>query len=234
MAEDSNTYEREAITNWLEKYGTSPITRKLMTVDKLRTNTIVKRLVDEFESGLQKQMYRFILGIDVKKGDRLFVAFGKSVHKAQWINRANEPKIILMTISGARAQKEASFFVELTKHPHIVRTYGLVDYPDDKRNEGVMLLQEYGVMGDLLEFLSTLENVPKEAVLCEMFMQIADAMTFLAYNRIVHGDLACRNVLLYHFDPNEPKNNVVKVTDFGLSRGSTVYLSVSSSATTTL
>jgi len=67
-----------------------------------------------------------------------------------------------------------------------------------------------------------------------MFLQIIDAMVFLAYNHVVHGDLACRNVLVFRFDETNPKNNVVKVTDFGLSRQSKLYSKTSGSAQTTL
>jgi len=58
-------------------------------------------------------------------------------------------------------------------------------------------------------------------------------INILAYNGIVHGDLACRNVLIFRFDPIEPKKNLVKLTDFGLSRFSTIYSSVIGSVSTT-
>jgi serine/threonine protein kinase len=51
-----------------------------------------------------------------------------------------------------------------------------------------------------------------------MFAQIADAMSYVASKKIVHGDLGCRNVLVFRVDPSEPKNNLVKLTDFGLAR----------------
>jgi serine/threonine protein kinase len=35
---------------------------------------------------------------------------------------------------------------------------------------------------------------------------------------IVHGDLGCRNVLVYKIDPLNPKETLVKITDFGLAR----------------
>jgi serine/threonine protein kinase len=58
-------------------------------------------------------------------------------------------------------------------------------------------------------------------------------INILAYNGIVHGDLACRNVLIFRFDPIEPKKNLVKLTDFGLSRFSKIYSSVIGSVSTT-
>ena len=67
-----------------------------------------------------------------------------------------------------------------------------------------------------------------------MFLQIIDAMIFLAYNRVVHADLACRNVLIFRFDEADPKNNIVKVSDFGLSRQSALYSKTIGSGRTTL
>lgn len=49
------------------------------------------------------------------------------------------------------------------------------------------------------------------AELVEWSSQIANGMTHLEEKKVVHADLACRNILLYD-------NNVVKITDFGLSR----------------
>ncbi|CAF1221160.1 unnamed protein product [Didymodactylos carnosus] len=42
----------------------------------------------------------------------------------------------------------------------------------------------------------------------------------------MQGDLACRNILVFRFDEQEPKNSLVEVTDFGLSRASSIYSSI--------
>jgi serine/threonine protein kinase len=202
-----------------------------LNVTRLIPNLLVKQLIDEqFDATLRKQNYQFKLGDDVKQLDNLFVAFGKSVDAAEWIKKSNGPPIILMTINGAQAQKEAMFYVEMSKHPHIVRTYGLVDNPDEE----VMLVQERAQYGDLLKILKRRNQLPSELVFREIFIQIADAMSFQAHNNIVHGDLACRNILVFKFDEQNPKQTFVKVADFGLSRASSIYKSISSSSSATL
>jgi serine/threonine protein kinase len=97
-----------------------------------------------------------------------------------------------------------------------------------------MLVQEYATEGSLHELLQERSTTLDEKILIEMFLQIIDAMVFLAYNHVVHGDLACRNVLVFRFDETNPKNNIVKVTDFGLSRQSKLYSKTAGSSQTTL
>ena len=42
-------------------------------------------------------------------------------------------------------------------------------------------------------------------------------MEGLAVEGMVHRDLAARNVLVFNFDPADPKATRVKVSDFGLT-----------------
>ncbi|CAG7728821.1 unnamed protein product [Allacma fusca] len=53
--------------------------------------------------------------------------------------------------------------------------------------------------------------VLNQSILTSFCNQIATGMAFLAEKKVIHGDLATRNVLVF-------PNNVVKITDFGLSR----------------
>jgi serine/threonine protein kinase len=240
LADDGHTYEREAIIKWIQKNGRSPITDRPLSLEHLYPNHAIKKAIDHFEKTLKNKNYRYILGIDVQKkaGRPLFQTFGKTIYYAEWLpTNPNLPEIILLKIDGARAQKESSFYVDLSRHPHIVKTYGFVheenDNEDDENN-AIMLLQEHAPMGSLYDLLQERRKAPNENILIEMFLQIIDAMIFLAMNDVVHADLACRNVLVFRFDENNPRNNVVKVTDFGLSRHSKLYSLAPSASKTTL
>ncbi|CAF1561416.1 unnamed protein product [Rotaria sordida] len=101
-------------------------------------------------------------------------------------------------------------------------------------SNSLMLVQEYASEGDLEELLKENEFRPSQAVLLEIFLQIIDAIVYLANYCIVHGDLACRNVLVFRFNNFEPQEILVKLTDFGLTRASTLYSVVVSTASTTL
>jgi serine/threonine protein kinase len=188
--QDGHTYERDAITNWLQTNATSPITREPMTIDSLRPNYIVKKMIDEFTSTSLQKDYQFQLDIDIRKTKRrpLFQAPGKAIYEAEWISKPGPP-IVLLRIDGAKARREASFYVQLGCHPHIVRTYGMLE----NDSNALILVQEYAIEGDLSEPLRGKEFRPSNPVLLEIFVQIIDAMICLADNGIVHGDLACRN-----------------------------------------
>ena len=129
LAQDGHIYEREAIENWIRTKGTSPLTRQELSLEHLYPNDIVKKLVDAFEKSLQQKNYQFILDVDAKKkkGRPLFQTYGKTIYHAEWLpSDSNQPEIILLKIDGARALKEASFYVNLTRQPHVVRTSGFV------------------------------------------------------------------------------------------------------------
>ena len=95
-----------------------------------------------------------------------------------------------------------------------------------------MLLQERAPKPDLFELLRNDEFRPTEKVLCTIFKQICKAMIFLLKANIVHGDLACRNILVFECNSTEPEKNLVKLTDFGLAQQTTVNNSIHPSTAT--
>lgn len=160
--------------------------------------------------------YHFQLDVDIKRRERICNTFAKTIYAAEWISQSGPP-IVLVKIHGARAAREAAFYARLSCHPHIVRTFGFVESSEDC----VMLVQERA-LGDLSERLQEYQFRPSCAVLLEVFLQITEALIYLTDKQIVHSDLACRNILIYEHHESEPSENFVKLTDFGLTRFSTV------------
>jgi serine/threonine protein kinase len=229
---DGHTYERENITAWIQKHATSPITRESMDLSSLRPNYTVKKMVEDFASSSLQKQYQFRLDIDVCKTKQrpIFQSPGKTIYEARWMLKQGPP-IVLIQIDGARAKREASFYVKLSCHPHIVRTYGLVN---SNSIDTTILAQEYAPEGDLSELLRSNNFQPTYEVLLEIFWQITDAMICLADNKIIHGDLACRNVLVFRSSPNQSTEILVKLTDFGLTRASPLFTVIDSPASSTL
>jgi Bruton agammaglobulinemia tyrosine kinase len=166
---------------------------------------------------LLQEQSAFKIGVDVKKEEKITGGFGKTLYKAKWIDREESP-VILIEIKGNNVSEEVYLYISLD-HPHIIKTYGLVDpngYTTDSNS--VLLLQEYAEDGDLGSMLFTKHFVPQQSVLLEIFIQVANAMIFLSKNGIIHGDLSCRNVVVFKSHPYDPKKNLVKLIDFGLTK----------------
>ncbi|UJR37737.1 hypothetical protein I4U23_030432 [Adineta vaga] len=230
VAKDGHTYERTAIIEWIQRNGTSPFTREPITIEGLCPNYAMKNLVEAFREDISKRNYKFKLGVDIDRhSNPFFHTTGKALYDATWIGNPNGPPIVLLKLYGARAEKEAAFYEQLTRHPHIVYTYGLVQPSTSMDSKTfVMLLQEKAPQGSLFNLLEHHgdkhpEDSLSEILLNEIFIQITDAMIFLSEKGIIHGDLACRNVLVFRIDDDEPKKSLVKLTDFGISRGNPIY-----------
>jgi serine/threonine protein kinase len=163
------------------------------------------------KSKLQLEKYQY--GIDIQQTRKLYGMSGKILNLGQWIPRRTD-QIIIVEMSEAIAQHEAFFYQELNGHDHIIRTFG---YVENSLNLTIFV-QEYAPQSDLSNYFLDNEINLSQKILIEIFSQIADAMSYVASKKIVHGDLGCRNVLVYKIDSFEPKNTLVKITDFGLAR----------------
>ncbi|KAI5636958.1 protein tyrosine kinase domain-containing protein [Phthorimaea operculella] len=112
-----------------------------------------------------------------------------------------------MTSNSTEFLKEAAVMHSID-HPSIVRLYGVVLHMDS-----LMLVTELAPLRSLLECLREVSLRPNFPVpnLCEFAEQICDGMTYLEKKRLIHRDLASRNILVFSKDR-------VKISDFGLSR----------------
>jgi STIP1 family protein 1 len=55
IGSDCHTYEHKAIIVWLQEKKTSPITREPMSVDSLRSNLTVKKIIEDLSKLSKKQ-----------------------------------------------------------------------------------------------------------------------------------------------------------------------------------
>jgi len=158
---------------------------------------------------LEKYQY----GTHVRKGRQLYMMSEKKIYFGEWLIGTNDP-IIIIEMSREIAEREAPFYLEVNGHQNIIRTFGSVDNPSNL----TIFIQEYAPQGDLADCLMDNQFQFTQPMLVQIFAQIADAMSYVASKNIVHGDLGCRNILVFQVDSNRPKNNLVKLTDFGLAR----------------
>jgi serine/threonine protein kinase len=153
------------------------------------------------------------MDVNIKIGKQLCGSFGKTCYEAQWIPN-KEPPIILLIMNEETARHEVPFYLQLNSHAHIVHTFGLV------KNDPQLttLVQERAPHGDLQALLQSHRFEPTENVLVNIFLQIIDAMIYLTKQNIVHGDLCCRNILVFQMNSSKLEENVVKLTNFNSAR----------------
>ena len=162
---------------------------------------------------------RYKLDVDIRQGALLVAGFSKKIYQAKWLTEDSCP-IVLIEMKGKNATTEVLLNLIL-EHRNIVKSFGLVEHAATTEHpESILLAQEYAKDGTLHEVLVNRTFTPTTTVLNEIFAQISSAMIYLSEKNIVHGDLACRNVLVFESNPNIPQKNLVKLIDFGLTRHS--------------
>ena len=166
-----------------------------------------KNQIDKYR--LEEYQY----GTDVRKGQQLYGMSGKIIYEGRWISTRAD-LIIIVEMNETIADREALFYLEVKDHKHIIGTLGLVQNSLNL----TIFVQEFARFNDLGSVLLDKQLDISHAILKEMFVQVADAMSYVAGKGIVHGDLGCRNVLVFRVDRSNPKKSLVKITDFGLAR----------------
>uniref|UniRef100_A0A671UQC2 Tyrosine-protein kinase n=1 Tax=Sparus aurata TaxID=8175 RepID=A0A671UQC2_SPAAU len=101
--------------------------------------------------------------------------------------------------------EEAKVMMRLC-HPKLVQLYGVC-----LQQRPLLIVAEFMENGCLLNFLRQRGGSLKEVWLLSMCQDVCEGMEYLEANSFIHRDLAARNCLV-----NE--HNVVKVSDFGMTR----------------
>ncbi|XP_063875014.1 insulin receptor-like isoform X2 [Scylla paramamosain] len=139
----------------------------------------------------------------VGKGNFGLVLKGHLQRGSDWV-----PVAVKKAISPSSQEdmmSEARLMLEL-KSFHIVHAYGVMI-----RSNHTYLVMEYMSKGDLLKYLREQKTMLETEQVCDMALQIADGMAYLASKNYVHRDLAARNCLI-----NEDMK--IKISDFGMTR----------------
>ena len=159
----------------------------------------------------QKELRKYQNNVDVCRDKYLYGKNGRRIYHGHWLEHQVGPCIIIEMINSI-GQHEAFFYRQLNNHQTIIQTYGELENVDNY----VIYVQEFAPYGNLSD--SLYEESLSQTILLEIFLQIADGMSYIASQAIVHGDLTCRSILVFRKDLKQTKNNLVKITDFRLAR----------------
>jgi len=135
---------------------------------------------------------------------------GKGAFGQVFMGLWNSTPVALKTLDKSQAavfEQELAIITKLN-HPNVVSFFGL-----HQLGPVTYLVMEYCQFGSLDKFLQKNPHLSQESLFALAFAT-ARGMLFLSGSKILHNDLACRNLLVQKLD----NRFTVKVTDFGLSR----------------
>jgi len=151
---------------------------------------------------------------EVDFGDLEFVSkIGEGAYGEVWMGRWRKALCAIKKIKNVQSisteqlkdfEAEAALMKKLRPHPNLVLFLGLTKPPN------LCIVTEFVNGGTLLSLLHSHDSIPF-LIVAKIIKGISHGMYHLHQERIVHRDLACRNVLL-------SKDNEPKITDFGMSR----------------
>ncbi|XP_070574594.1 uncharacterized protein [Ptychodera flava] len=183
----------------------------------------VDRQDSELEDYLKEHLPKAALVLNVeKKALKIFEEdligegeFGR-VYKARLTIRGGEKEVAAKTICEIRSDaiclrnfvNEVRCLLALTCHPNIISILGI-----DINGDSKYILTEYASGGDLKTYLKSrrLICIETETLLINVAKDIANGLSFMSIKKIIHKDIAARNVFL-------TKNFTAKIGDFGLAR----------------
>uniref|UniRef100_A0A3Q3IND1 Tyrosine-protein kinase n=1 Tax=Monopterus albus TaxID=43700 RepID=A0A3Q3IND1_MONAL len=123
----------------------------------------------------------------------------------------NTPVAVKLCKENLAPEQKSKFLMEARilkqyDHPNIVRLIGVCT-----QKQPIYIIMELIQGGDFLSFLRHEGHSLKPKMLIKMTENVAAGMMYLESKKCIHRDLAARNCLV-------AENNVVKISDFGMSR----------------
>jgi len=148
---------------------------------------------------------------NIEKRELLGRGFSGEVYRGTWERTI---PVALKTLHDRtmfdELQKEAKILKSI-EHPYIVHFFGIWNSP-----EALFIVTEFMDEGALDQFLIRNSKLIKLNDLVNMATQASDAMEYLEQLKIIHRDLALRNVLVC--TDHVSVGYMIKIADFGLSR----------------
>lgn len=186
------------LVNYQHKVGTD-VTSKSRAILK-------KRILRE-----QWQLKNDDIALEMKIGNGNFGEVYRGIYKTG--NRVVAVKTCKDTLSEDQRKKflMEGRILKQYDHPNIVRFIGIA-----AQRQPVMIVMEYVAGGALLNFLRKQGRNQTKKQLSQMCEDAAKGMAYLESNSCIHRDLAARNCLV-------GDQNVVKISDFGMSREEEEY-----------
>jgi serine/threonine protein kinase len=108
---------------------------------------------------------------------------------------------------------ELEVFAKIGNHPFLTRLVAVMS-----SEYGTVLVTEFAELGSLDKVLTNLSEKREKAsteVLLRAALQVLEGMVWLRKEKILHRDLALRNLLVFSFDAQDPDKVLVKITDYG-------------------
>ena len=147
----------------------------------------------------------------------------KKVYKATLTSGNGQQAVVAaMRVRTADVAAEAKVLLELGQHPRLVRQLGVCSgfqFRDGPADDTILVV-EFAPRGDLhsvvLDMMDEEDTIPIPIKLV-VLQQVTSGMEALTDQKLIHRDLALRNVLVFALDVNDVGVTSVKVSDFGLT-----------------
>lgn len=203
--------QRAGIEAWLVDHDTSPLTGEALGSKAVTANFALRNAIIEWRTKHHKLIPRAAIDLHEKIGEGSF----KRVHRGTLsMPGAKSPTTVaVLQVHSGNVAAEAETLLRLGQHPRLVSFFGLCK----EGPESTLLVMEFAARGSLDKALEEIEDSITPAHRLAMLQQVCSGCEALVAAKLIHRDMALRNVLLFFYDAGDFKKTSVKLSDFGLT-----------------